>query len=150
MAAAVRKPIWSGALTAPLASRIPVRSRPAALRIIKAIHTAIFVSIAGLIVLVAGDGLRRRPGRRSAAAATVALAETAVYASNNLVCPLTSLAEELGASRGTVTDIFLPDWVSRRVPLVSGVVLAVGVFLNARAWLGIPAGRNEQDQPTLG
>jgi hypothetical protein len=147
MVAGARRPIWSGPLTAPLASRIPIRSRPAALRIIKAIHTAIFVSIAGLIVLVAEDGLRRRPGRRSAAAAAVALAETAVFASNNLVCPLTTLAEELGASSGTVTDIFLPEWVSRRVPLVSGVVLTVGVFLNLRAWLAILPGRIEQDQP---
>jgi hypothetical protein len=150
MAAGARGPIWSEALTAPLASRIPVRSRPAVLRIIKAIHTAIFISIAGLIVIVAGDGLRRRPGRRSAAAAAIALAETAVFASNNLVCPLTTLAEELGSSHGTVTDIFLPDWMSRRVPLVSGLVLVVGLFLNLRAWLAIPSGRIEQDQPTLG
>jgi hypothetical protein len=41
---------------------------------------------------------------------------------------------ELGARSGTVTDIFLPEWVSRRVPFVSGTALVVGLILNLRAW----------------
>jgi hypothetical protein len=94
----------------------------------------IFLSIAGLIVLFTWDGVRQRPGRRTSLAAAVALAESAVYASNNQVCPLTPLAEELGAASGTVTDIFLPDWASRRIPVASGGTLVVGLVLNLRAW----------------
>ena len=122
-------------VTTPLAARIPVRWRLGAVRAIKAIHTVIFVSMAGLIVLLAWDGLRGRPRRRTAIAAGLALTETAVFASNNLVCPLTPLAEELGASSGSVTDIYLPDWLSRRIPLVSGTVLVLGLILNGRAVL---------------
>jgi hypothetical protein len=133
-----REPVWSGALTVWLAARIPVGSRSAALTIIKVLHTAIFLSVASLIVLFAWDGLKGRPRRRTPIAAAIAFAETAVFISNNQVCPLTPLAEELGAASGSVTDIFLPDWLSRRIPLVSGSVLVVGVVLNLRAWRGRP------------
>jgi hypothetical protein len=63
----------------------------------------------------------------------VAVAEAVVYVSNNQVCPLTPLVEELGAESGTVTDIFLPEWLSRRIPMYSGGLLIVGRVLNLRA-----------------
>ncbi len=135
MAPAVRRPFWSETLTVPLAERIPIGWRPAVLHLIKAAHTAIFFSVAGLIVLFAVDGVRQRPGRRSAIAAGIALAESAVYASNNQVCPLTPLAEELGASSGQVADIFLPSWFSRRIPVLGVGLLLVGLAFNSRAWL---------------
>ena len=128
-----RRPVWSLALTRPLAAHIPVGARPAVVGAIKAVHTAIFFSVAGLILLFALDGVQGRPRRRTAIAAGVALTETAIYASNNGVCPLSPLAEELGASSGSVTDIFLPDWFSRRIPLFSGTVLVLGLVLNLRA-----------------
>ena len=107
---------------------------------IKALHSAIFFSVAGLIVLFAWDGWRGRPRRRSGVAATIALAEAAVYASNNQVCPLTPLAEDLGAASGSVTDIYLPDWLSRRIPILSGSLLVVGLILNLHAWRSRRAG----------
>ncbi len=61
--------------------------------------------------------------------------KSAVYASNNQVCPLTPLAEELGASSGQVADIFLPSWFSRRIPILSVGILLVGLAFNTRAWL---------------
>lgn len=127
------EPVWSLALTRPIAARIPRRWRPAAMVAIKAIHTAAFLSIASLVALVAWDGVRQRPRRRTVVGATVGLGEAIVYLSNNQVCPLTPLAEELGARSGTVTDIFLPGWISRRVPVVSGTALVVGLLLNVRA-----------------
>jgi hypothetical protein len=130
---AARRPVWSGAITRPLGARIPDRWRAPAVRAIKAAHTAVFFSVASLILLFAWDGLRHRPRRRTAIAAGIALSESVVFASNNLVCPLTPLAEQLGASSGSVTDIYLPDWLSRRIPLVGGSVLALGLVLNLRA-----------------
>jgi len=129
-----RRPVWSDRLTIPLAARVPAGRRSLVLDAIKAAHSAIFFSIAGLIVLIAWDGLRARPRRRTAAAAVVAFAEAAVYASNNQVCPLTPLAEELGAASGTVTDMYLPGWLSRRIPVLSGSLLVVGMILNGRAF----------------
>jgi hypothetical protein len=131
--AARRQPVWSGPLTKPLAARIPARSRPAALAIIKFIHTAVFFSIAALIALFTWDGIRQRPRRRTGVAAVIALIEALVYGSNNQVCPLTPLAEELGAASGSVTDIYLPGWLSRRIPLIGSAALIVGMVLNVRA-----------------
>jgi hypothetical protein len=130
-----REPVWSGAITRPLAARIPPHRGPLAIAAIKALHSAAFFSIAGLIILFTWDGLRGRPSRRTAIAATVAIAESAVYGSNNQVCPLTPLVEELGAESGTVTDIFLPEWLSLRVPPIFGSLLLIGLVLNGRTWL---------------
>ena len=131
----VRAPRWSGALTERLGRVIPMAGRPAALNAIKAIHTVIFASVGAAIALFVWDGVRQRPGRRAALALGLTLGEAAVYVSNNQVCPLTPLAEELGAERGTVADIFLPDWFSRRIPLIGGSALAAGLVLNFRAVL---------------
>jgi hypothetical protein len=131
---ASRAPAWSGPLTTLLAERIPVHGRPAALSVIKGIHTAIFASVAACILIFLADGVLGRPGRRGMTAMAIALAESAVYLSNNQVCPLTPLAEELGAERGSVADIFLPDWASRRIPLVGGSALLLALVLNLRAW----------------
>jgi len=129
-----RQPIWSGAITAPLAARIVSERRLQALAVIKAIHTAIFLSIAGAVLLTLWDGLRARPARRTAIAGGVVFAESALYLSNNQVCPLTPLAEELGAERGSVVDIFLPAWVARRIPIVAGSAAVLALVLNLRAW----------------
>ena len=130
-----RRPTWSLALTTPIAALISARARPAALFTIKAAHTAIFFSVGALIMLFVWDGVLQRPRRRTAVALAVILAESAIYASNNQVCPLTPLAEELGAERGSVADVFLPDWFSRRIPLLGGVALLFGIALNARVWI---------------
>lgn len=129
-----RRPFWSDALTTPLAAITPPDRRPVALLAIKAIHTAAFAVIGGAILLFTWDGLTRRRGRRARVAAAIGIAESIVFASNNLVCPLTPLAEELGAERGSVTDIYLPDWISERVPLVGGSTLALGLVLHGTAW----------------
>jgi hypothetical protein len=130
-----RRPLWSQALTVPAARWMPIGSRRSALTVIKGLHTVIFASVGGAILVFVWEGLRQRPGRRAAIALGVALGETAIYLSNNQVCPLTPLAEELGAERGSVSDIFLPDWAGRRIPLVAGGALVLGLALNGHALL---------------
>jgi hypothetical protein len=133
-----REPVWSAVLTEPLARHVPAEWRPGSLAAIKVAHTAVFFSVLSMIVLLTWDGLRGRPRRRTALALGVAVAETAVYASNNQVCPLAPLAESLGASSGSVSDIFLPEPLSRRIPVLAGSLLVVGIVLNLRAF-GRPA-----------
>jgi hypothetical protein len=99
---------------------------------IKAIHTLLFASIGAAIALFVWDGLRGRSRRRTAYALGIVLVESAIYVSNNQVCPLTPLAEQLGAERGSVVDIFLPDPVARRIPVLSTTALLVGIALNTR------------------
>jgi hypothetical protein len=138
---AKRDPVWSGAMTSLLARRIPPDSHVDALSTIKAIHTAIFVSIAGAILLSVWDGVRGRPRRRTAIAGGMVVAETAVFLSNNQVCPLTPLAEQLGTGRGSVVDIFLPQWAARRTPLVAGSAALLALVLNLRAWRRVELAR---------
>jgi HAMP domain-containing protein len=135
-----RRPIWSDTLTGPLAAVIPAARRPFALRAIKAFHTAAFLAISGAIIVFTWEGIQGRRGVLARAAASIAAGESIVYASNNLVCPLTPLAEELGARSGSVTDIYLPTWVSERIPLFGGSVLLLGVVAHVVAWRHRPGG----------
>ena len=127
-----RRPVWSNALTRPIARRIPERRRPIALVTIKAVHTAAFALIAGCILVFTGESIRGRDGRPARLMAAVAIVESAVYASNNQVCPLTPLAEELGAGSGTVTDLYLPNALSERIPLLGGSLLLIGLAFRVR------------------
>jgi hypothetical protein len=128
-----REPLWSGAITVPLAGLIPSDRQDHALLAIKAIHTAIFASIAGATLVALWDGLRGWPRRRTAIAGGMVIVETAIYVSNNQVCPLTPLAEQLGAERGSVVDLFLPAWAATRIPAVAGSIAALALALNLRA-----------------
>jgi hypothetical protein len=104
-----------------------------ALAAVKTVHTVAFAVIAASISVVAADGLRGRPRRRTGAAAAIAIAECAVYVANDYTCPLTPLAERLGAERGSVSDIFLPDWLARNLAWIATPILVVGLVLNLRA-----------------
>jgi len=118
-----------------LAALVRPEWRRLALTTIKAIHTAIFATIGGAILLVVWDGLLQSPRRRTVVAGGMVLVESAIYASNNQVCPLTPLAEQLGARDGSVADMYLPSWLSGRIPLVGGSAMLLGLALNARAGL---------------
>lgn len=128
-----RQPTWSGFLTRPLASAIPPRWRGETLVAIKAVHTVIFASVFAAVVMALWDGMRGAPRRRTGIAGGIVLAETALYVSNNQVCPLTPLAEEFGAVRGSVVDMFLPAALARRIPLVAGSAAVLALVLNLGA-----------------
>lgn len=103
---------------------------------VKAVHTTAFFIIAGAIAVVFADGVRARPARRTGAAAAIALTECAVYAANGFVCPLTPVAERLGAQRGSVSDIFLPDVVARNLTWIATPILVAGLAMNVAALRG--------------
>lgn len=134
-------------MTAPLVRLIPADRKEEALTAIKAIHTAIFASIAGAILLALWDGVRGQPRRSTAIAGGVVVVETAIYISNNHVCPLTPLAEDLGAARGSVVDIFLPAWAASRIPIVAGSAALLALILNLRALRARPASRSHDVPP---
>ena len=101
----------------------------------RAIHTAIFgVELAAIGWLVVSGFVGRRD-RSVGLAALAVTAEAAVFIANDGVCPLTPLTERLGAERGSVSDIFLPDAVARTIPIWSSALLAVAVVTHARSFL---------------
>lgn len=106
--------------------------RPALLVAVKAFHSAAFAVIQSAIVYLLYKGLRGESDRASAIAAGIAIGECAIYAANGFRCPLTDLAEDLGAEHGAVTDIFLPDWLASNIARIYTPLLAVALVLHAR------------------
>jgi hypothetical protein len=83
---------------------------------VKAVHSIIFFLVETCMMLVIVDGLRGRRDSKTALAAGVVAAETAVFLGNGAHCPLTSVAERLGGGSGSVTDIYLPRIVAKNLP----------------------------------
>jgi hypothetical protein len=78
------------------------------------------------------SGVSGRTDRRAAAAAAVVAGESLVFAANGFRCPLTRLAERLGAESGSVTDIWLPRWFARNLPAIHVPLIALAVLLHGR------------------
>ena len=91
-------------------ARRPGRPRPpgpgqphgseAALRAVKAAHTLAWFSIEAFMAYVLYAGFARRSDRRAGVAAAVVATETLIFAGNGSRCPLTQVAERMGAGRG--------------------------------------------------
>ncbi len=105
---------------------------PAALQAIKAVHTLAWFSIEACMVYVLYSGFARRSDRRAGIAAAVVAAETVIFAGNGFRCPLTQVAERLGAEHGSVTDIYLPGWFARNLPAIHVPLIGLAGFLHMR------------------
>jgi MFS superfamily sulfate permease-like transporter len=95
---------------------------------IKLLHTAAFAVISTSILYVFARGVCGRPTRWTRPAVAIVLAEMVVFAGNRWRCPLTGLAESLGAESGRVTDIFLPRWFADRIPELYTPPFIVGLL----------------------
>jgi hypothetical protein len=95
----------------------------AALVAVKAVHTLIFFSMSWAVLYTLYSGLTNRISRKTGVAISAVLGEAIVFASNGWRCPLTKVAEQLGAANGTVGDIFLPKWFAQRIPQVSSTLM---------------------------
>ena len=104
----------------------------AALRAVKAIHTLAWFSIETCMAYVLYAGFARRSDRRAGIAAAVVAAESLIFAGNGFRCPLTQVAERLGAERSSVTDIYLPRWFARNLPAIHVPLIGLAGFLHAR------------------
>ncbi len=111
--------------------RSPQR-REAGLAAIKAIHTLVWLSIESCMAYVLYAGLARRSDRRAAIAAAVVTGESLVFAGNRWRCPLAQVAEQLGAEKGSVTDIYLPDRLARNLPAIHVPLIVLALLLHAR------------------
>lgn len=116
----------------------------ASLAAVRALHTAVFfVELASIGWLVVSGWIGRRD-RSVAIAAGLVGAEGVVFVANAGICPLTPLAERLGARRGSVSDIFLPDVVARTIPQWSTALVSLAVVLHLRS---VRAARRGREMP---
>jgi hypothetical protein len=105
-----------------------MKRHPIALITIKAVHTVIFASLFWAVVYTCYCGITGRLSRKTGVAVAAVLGEAVIFAGNGFRCPLTTVAEGLGAESGTVGDIFLPSWFARRLPAVSSTVMGIGLL----------------------
>ncbi len=103
---------------------------------VKALHSLIFFVLQSAIAYLVYTGLKGQTNRRTAIASAVVGGECLIYAANGFRCPLTGLAENLGAARGSVTDIFLPKWLASNIARIYGPLFALALCLHARNLVG--------------
>ncbi len=108
-------------------------SSSAALTAIKAVHTAAWFSIESCMLYVLYAGFRGRSDRRTAIAAAVVTGEILIFAANGFRCPLSDVAEQMGAEKGSVTDIYLPAWFARNLPAIHAPLLAAAAYLHRKS-----------------
>lgn len=107
-------------------------TKSALLFAVKAVHSVAFFVIQTAILYLVYKGIRGQSDRSAAAAASIAVGESLIYAGNGFRCPLTGLAERLGDEHGQVTDIFLPKWLADNIANIYTPLLALAIVLHAR------------------
>jgi hypothetical protein len=117
---------------------LPPSWRRSALVAVKAVHSLIYFSIEFCMGYLIYAGLKGREGSRTAIAAGVVAGESLIFVGNRCRCPLTGLAENLGAASGSVTDLYLPSFLASNLVPIHVPLLALAVGLHARNFLRRP------------
>jgi hypothetical protein len=103
---------------------------------IKLVHTAIFAALGACVLYVLASGLIDRITPWTWVAIAAIVVEGMVLVANGGRCPLTAVAERLGAADGRVSDIFLPAWFADRIFPICGTLFCIGCVLVAFRVLG--------------
>jgi hypothetical protein len=106
--------------------------RRVALPAIRLVHTLTWFSVESCVLYVIWAGFRRRSDRSVAIAAAVVASESLVFVTNGFRCPLTQVAERVGAERGSVTDIYLPRWFAHNLPAIHVPLILLAGYLHGR------------------
>jgi hypothetical protein len=124
-------------------------SRRTALATIRGVHSAIFAIELAAIGWLVYTGIVGRGDRTVGIAAGLVAGEGLVWLANDRVCPLTPLAERVGAVRGSVSDIWLPEPIARTIPQWSIPLVAAAIALHSRRILraGATPRPSESERP---
>jgi hypothetical protein len=98
---------------------------------IKVLHTITFVVLSACVLYVVISGAFNRIGPFTWIAVATVVVEGVVLALSGWRCPLTAVAERLGAVQGSVADIFLPRWFADRVFPICTTLFVIGCALVA-------------------
>lgn len=105
-------------------------STEAAISLVKALHTLVFLLASGCILYALYCGLMGR-GSRSRLSAAIAIPAVigVLWWLNGHECLLSSIIYRLSGGDRSQPDIFLPDWTARLIMPVSAPLLAIAVGL---------------------
>jgi hypothetical protein len=98
---------------------------------VKLVHTLIFVILSGCVLYILASGVLDRITPWTWVAIGAIVIEGVVLAVSGGRCPLTAVAERLGAQDGSVSDIFLPRWFADRIFPICGTLYLIGCGLVA-------------------
>ena len=106
---------------------------PAALRVVKVVHTLAWAVFAGCILALPFVAWR---GQFSIALFLIALVsvEVLVLLANRLRCPLTNVAARYTDDRRPNFDIYLPLWIARYNKQIFGPLFLAGILLTVLMW----------------
>ncbi len=96
---------------------------------IKFVHTLIFWILSLCVLYSLFSGISDRITSWTWVAVGLVLIESIVLIISGWTCPLTLLAERLGAERGSVSDIFLPKWFADRIFPICGTTFVVAIAI---------------------
>ncbi|HZU01419.1 MAG TPA: hypothetical protein VFA10_17245, partial [Ktedonobacteraceae bacterium] len=102
---------------------------------VKAVHSLLYFFIEFCMGYLIYTGLKGREDRRTAMATGVVGAEIIIFLGNRRRCPLTGLAQNLGATSGSVTDIYLPGFLASNLVWIHVPLLALALYLHTRNFL---------------
>ena len=100
--------------------------------LVRCVHALLFLGLEAAILYTLFCGVTGRRGRLLVVAIGSVLVEGVVLACFGWRCPLSTLAERLGAKHGAVADLFLPQATMPYVFPVSGALFGIGCVLVAR------------------
>ncbi|HEY7033129.1 MAG TPA: hypothetical protein VH482_17450 [Thermomicrobiales bacterium] len=103
------------------------RQRRFALYAVKGSHTLIFFALGTGVLETVRAGVSGRTSRATGPAIAATIGEGIILVTNGNRCPLTNLAEALGATDGRVSDIFLPNWFARHIPSICTTLFGFGL-----------------------
>jgi hypothetical protein len=108
----------------------PRASDRAKLMAVKSLHTLVWSLVEASVGYLVYAGFRKRTGRAVTVASCIVATESVVFMANGASCPLTPVAESLGAESGSVTDIYLPRWLAHNLPGIHVPLLVLIVYLH--------------------
>lgn len=108
--------------------------RKTKLALIRGVHTAIYLVMAGSTLALVYAGVTGANGWWLGVVIALLAIETAVFVGNGFRCPLTALAVAYGAERGYAFDTFLPEPVTRLTFRVFGSLMVFGLALLTLRW----------------
>ncbi len=98
-------------------------------RFIKAIHSALFIVASGLLFALLYEVISGKITALTWITVIVFMVEGIILVASGCRCPLTAYAENLGATHGQVTDIFLPKWLADRTFIIYGALFGAAMVI---------------------
>ena len=98
---------------------------------VKLVHTLIFAVLSACVIYIVISGAINHITNWTWVAIAAIVIEGLVLAASGGRCPLTAVAERLGASDGSVADIFLPRWFADRIFPICGTLYLIGCAIVA-------------------